>query len=85
MYNNNGLICSLLLLGCGGTFNQSYGMMNLSKSYWDWETRECSWTIYNPGIENAVLLMSIWKIKFQNCGYKYGKFLQVLFLCRSLS
>lgn len=59
---------TFLFLGCGGTFNQSHGMFNLSKS--DWDRRECTWKIYNAGLHNAVLLMSIDELRFRNCGHE---------------
>ncbi|XP_068682562.1 uncharacterized protein [Montipora foliosa] len=58
-----------ILIGCGGTFNQSFGSLILAKS--DWNEQTCSWEINNMGLPNAVLLISVQDLRFYYCGYEY--------------
>ncbi|XP_067024678.1 uncharacterized protein [Acropora muricata] len=57
------------VIGCGGSFNQTFGMMNLTK--FDSKDQICSWDMYNVGLTNAVLLISIHKLRFQYCSNEY--------------
>ena len=54
------------ILGCGGTFNQSFGRVIIEKL--DWYDQTCSWEINNMGLPNAVLLISVQDLRFYNCG-----------------
>ncbi|XP_074632006.1 uncharacterized protein LOC141890434 isoform X2 [Acropora palmata] len=60
-----------IVIGCGASFNQTFGMVNLTKM--DWKDQICFWEMHNVGLTNAVLLISIHKLRFQYCGYEYAR------------
>jgi len=55
-----------VMVGCGGSFYGFFGAFNLTQ--WDWEARlDCSWTISNAGLSNAVLLISAHEVELRSC------------------
>ncbi|XP_022800806.1 uncharacterized protein LOC111338572 [Stylophora pistillata] len=57
--------------GCGGVINKTAAVISLYKTNWD--TYHCKWRIYDNGVRNAVLLLSVQYLRFHSCGYEYAK------------